>query len=429
MSHDALSLRACWLALAPGFLLTLSLLLTGASGAASPPLQAMSGRGDDTPLILVHGYEDSCENAFAALNQTPTGSEAYATTTLAFLRAHGWKKVVPVGYYNASVLSSTGTSDAQSSLCGPSSSPDAYLPDTPGAQSQCNTAGYGDSSTFGTVNDPLQHVACELAWFIFTNYTSRHQPVAVLAHSMGGLLIRAALGESGPGSHHDSHFPPVSLLVKRVVMVATPDGLVGAYYTLPASFADTQELEDMNPLSTSSTFMQIIGSLGKPQGPGGTFWGLVGASDPAAAFSATGCPALGTPGIPTGSLVSCLVQAIGANGAYPDGDGIVSAQAMMAFPADYKILYGALGQLPTPLVADLSTAYEHEANWCFTPAACLNSPFYLNDGTPERVLTRAWICTRHCNQSDLSDLHIGITTARPALHSLAEIAWLLAWKD
>ena len=410
------------LALILGLLMALLLLL----GCPVPPQVGASAADlhtHETPLILLHGYEDSCENAFNALNSTYTGNGPFATTTLAYLRAHGWTTLLPMGYYNATVVSSNGTSDRSSALCGPGTSPDTYLPDAPGVASQCNAPGTWDASTFGTVNDPIQHLACELAWFIFARYTVHGQPVAVLAHSMGGLLIRDALGQSGPGPNHDSHFPLFPLLVNRVVTVGTPDGLTGSYFSLPASYTDTQELNDMN---ASSAFMQTIQLLGKPRGLGGTFWGLIGASDPAAALTSTGCPSLGTAGVPTGSIISCLVQLLGANGAFPDGDGIAPAQAMMAFPADYKILYGGLGQYPTPMVADLSTAYEHEANWCFTPTACLNAPFYLTDGARATTWTRAWICSYDCDQSDLSDLNIGSDTARPALHALAEITWLLA---
>ena len=55
----------------------------------------------------------------------------------------------------------------------------------------------------GTNNEPIEHVACELAWYIYTNWTSHGQNVKVVAHSMGGLIIRYAIQMMG----HDSHFP------------------------------------------------------------------------------------------------------------------------------------------------------------------------------------------------------------------------------
>ncbi|HEX8054965.1 MAG TPA: hypothetical protein VF517_18425 [Thermoleophilaceae bacterium] len=78
----------------------------------------------------------------------------------------------------------------------------------------------GHSRDRHTVNDPLEHIAYHLAWLIYDLSTKHGRTVDVVAHSMGGLLIRYAIAQT---RNHDPDFPP-SLRIEDVVTMGTPHG-------------------------------------------------------------------------------------------------------------------------------------------------------------------------------------------------------------
>jgi pimeloyl-ACP methyl ester carboxylesterase len=99
-----------------------------------------------------------------------------------------------------------------------------------------------------------------LADWIWDHYTVRGIPVDIVGHSMGGLIARAALANTGaPGW-------PQYLLVEDVVTLGTPhqgsDSAYGCWYT---------QCEELRP---NSAFLQSLPE--NPQGYGGTDWTLVG---------------------------------------------------------------------------------------------------------------------------------------------------------
>ncbi|HEV2377261.1 MAG TPA: hypothetical protein VGS19_34495 [Streptosporangiaceae bacterium] len=269
------------------------------------------------------------------------------------------------------------------------------------------------SATYGTKDEQIDRLGCLLAWYVWERYSQYGQPVNVLAHSMGGLLIRDALGQV---SRHAQDFPP-ELFVARVVTVATPHGgIYGLYRVATQSDNGTNgaELDDMDP---SSSFMTMLSgsAFQRPQGYGGTFWALMGASDGPYGNSAI-CPD-GPPNAPYDgpNLISCLAG---------NGDGIVPTDSQMGMPADYKIAYGVQSAAN---YADISTQYEHEYGIpCFNLSVigpistnvCFDGPFYLNDGGT--TSTKAWLCTRSC--ADTSFLAGSPVTAA---RSLSEITTLL----
>jgi hypothetical protein len=69
-----------------------------------------------------------------------------------------------------------------------------------------------------TRNTAIAHLAFHLAWSIYNHYTSKGIPVDIVAHSMGGLIVRMAVHQSGSG---DPAWPP-RLLVDSVVSYGTP---------------------------------------------------------------------------------------------------------------------------------------------------------------------------------------------------------------
>ncbi|MFI6514249.1 esterase/lipase family protein [Spirillospora sp. NPDC050679] len=72
----------------------------------------------------------------------------------------------------------------------------------------------------GNQNTDLKYVSRSLAWDIYNRYTSKGKTVDVVAHSMGGLVIRNAIARVKRG--HDG-FPP-RLYVEDVVTLGTPHG-------------------------------------------------------------------------------------------------------------------------------------------------------------------------------------------------------------
>ena len=328
------------------------------------------------PLLLIHGFNDSCGEAW---NTAGSGTLVPSpnSDTRSFLAGQGFSTIKEVGYYTSSSRS-TDTRDVTSGWCDENLNSDS----SPGFAG-CNAIS-SNSSDYGTKDDHLDRLSCLLAWYIYDNYT-QYGPVNILAHSMGGLLTRYALGATAAGA---SYFPPV-LWVNNVVTVATPHGGITGQYHLVASVIPSTngvELEMMNPDNSSYSFMSTIAGYQKPQGLYGTRWAVIGASD--AAYSSVTPPG-GTPA-DGGNIVSWNATFL----SWDDGDGVVPVNKQMAMNADYKVEYGVKnGGDGSNDVADWHTQYEHETGIPCYPVinACFNGPFYLNDAST--ASTKAWYCS------------------------------------
>lgn len=141
------------------------------------------------------------------------------------------------------------------------------------------TWGYylGDSNCTGnfggTTNTDLHAVAQQFAWYIWTNYTSKGKVVDVMAHSMGGLIVRAAI--SGV-QRHQAGFPD-HLYIEDAVTLATPHG--GALLAYPCD--SVLHLLQCQQLKVHSAFMNDLrANAQNPQGAnGGTDWSELGSPD------------------------------------------------------------------------------------------------------------------------------------------------------
>jgi triacylglycerol esterase/lipase EstA (alpha/beta hydrolase family) len=354
-------------------------------------------------LLLIHGYTDSCYEAFknGGSDSAPDNS---ATVDYLTGNAH-WATgdITTVGYYTHDYGSNDGGDsvsrncdvDLNGSSAGSWANAGSWTTDTVNCNLDWQTVNLPpDGGTpFGTTYDPIMHLACLFAWYIYDSYTRTGLPVEILAHSMGGLITRAAIGGSSAGA---AGFPP-ALLVPDVVTVATPQGGIGGIEATAAWWAhqSTEEVLEMEP---GSTFMNTMGgdAYEKPQGAGNTHWALIGSSVPAGPPDATteqSSSCAGTAGIPASwslaRVLGCLQEGVDSN-IFPDGDGVVNAMSQMAMPADYKVLYGAVEDVDISVaklyVADTATEYEHEINTCqdiisSTVATCTQPPFYLNDAS------------------------------------------------
>jgi pimeloyl-ACP methyl ester carboxylesterase len=193
----------------------------------------------EAQILLVHGYGDSAE-----------GKDCNGSTwrnALAYYEDAGGRarsSMSTVGYYE-------GDQQAQHH----------------GAASGCDVI-VGDGEA--TNDRPIQDIAKDLANYIDDAYTSKGQPVDIVAHSMGGLVSRVAL--LGSAQAWDG-FPP-KLNVDDVVTLSTPHQGVAN----PSAFDDRQWTQ-MDP---DSGFMNRLhrGDSGLDDAwAQGTDWSLVGSHE------------------------------------------------------------------------------------------------------------------------------------------------------
>lgn len=202
---------------------TLALSLTvGVPAASAGPAQL------DVPVVFVHGfYNDTCPSG---LNVT---SAMFGP--LLDLTVTGWTGDLDVVSYYA-----------------------------------CDQGGSRIGSD--TVNTPIQTIAAQLAAYIFATYSSRGQEVDIVAHSMGGLVARAAIEYT---ASHVSGFPPY-LLVKRVVTFSTPFAGVGpATINAVPGLAGTYQAAQV---LAGSSFLQSFERAGAAPAGNGPDWLTIGSS-------------------------------------------------------------------------------------------------------------------------------------------------------
>lgn len=438
-------IRVAAVALALAGLVLMAGRSPGFPRASLPPLKTVAAIRPH--LLLIHGYTDNCTTSFqiqGTQSFTNNGENfsvnqpAPDDTTIGFLTqtSVGWTTgdITTVGYYT----SPDPWSDTVVGGCGVNLNLLAQE-NSPAASDATACNGLSSASSYGTDNDHLAHLGCLFAWYIYDTFTRNGIPVEVVAHSMGGLITREAVGGSGG---HLAGFPSAPLLVTRAVTVATPHG--GVDFLLSAGstigLQHTDEIGDMTP---GSDFMNTLGTptFEKPQGSGGTFWGLIGSSVPNGPPTITSFSQV-PPDCATGLNVPSswnLAEALSClathwdNVRYPWGDGTVQAVSMMSMKADEKILYGTVADLNAGVVyasdPQGKTQYEHETMTCQSiplgaPANCTNGPFYLNDGSQANNAT-VFQCPADCNAtSDLSDMNLA-NPVHNMPHSLAAIASML----
>jgi hypothetical protein len=117
----------------------------------------------------------------------------------------------------------------------------------------------------GTRSTSLATVGQKLAWDIYNKYSRRGQSVDVVAHSMGGLVIRSALTQV---QRKARGWPPY-LYVEDVATIATPHA--GTNW---ARLCTPTQCRDMRP---GSAFLTSL--YENPQSRQGTDWTLIAADD------------------------------------------------------------------------------------------------------------------------------------------------------
>lgn len=200
-----------------------------------------------SPIILLHGF-----NSHSA--QDCNISTMWGTVK-GYLQSHGMTNVLSLGYY----LGDTHC--------------DQYILDN----SHCSSWYPGN---FGTVNEDIRHTTCNIAWWIWNNYSQYGTTAGVIPHSMGGILIRQILNDT---PYYPGIFPPY-LIIYDVATAGTPhQGLTAGAAALPALGAffsgcwspclEVMQMERVNPLMSNLNSKDFRkGWARNPQGNGGTDW-------------------------------------------------------------------------------------------------------------------------------------------------------------
>lgn len=192
------------------------------SGLVSSPASAAPARNDsqNEALYLVHGFDlsqtpgDNCNDWGAAVNR---------------FRALGWTGTIrTVAYYAGDV--------------------------------NCNTRIASASS-----NTSIEELGRILAWDIYSRYSQYGQSVDVVAHSMGGLVARAAITGT---SRHLANWPPY-IYVEDAVTIGTPHNGTGI-----ARACGYTQCVQMRPGSSFLTWL-----ADNAQASGGTDWTMIGTED------------------------------------------------------------------------------------------------------------------------------------------------------
>jgi hypothetical protein len=159
---------------------------------------------------------------------------------------------------------------------------DANLHDSPYA-GHCSSYEAGNE---GSNEESLYHLSCLLAWKIWLDYSQYGTNVEIVAHSMGGLIVRNALYQVQ--QHKSAAMPPGPLLVSDVVTIATPHGGVpNASATIVNPIEANIEnalnvftcvtCQQFRQMQVGGKFMNEMADFAQnPQGGQGTDWTLIG---------------------------------------------------------------------------------------------------------------------------------------------------------
>jgi hypothetical protein len=209
-----------------------------------------------TPIVFVHGYNDG-----------PGGSCPQVDGNMwlnlqADLREDGWNGVNlnnRVGFYSCDY-----NMDDYIDYYG---SHNTYYSASPCSCSTHEVRTNGHLSH--NRNTDIRHLAYHLAWYIWSNFSQYGHNVQIVAHSMGGLIVRWMLyALDNPSTVGQNVFPP-RLYIQDIVTVSTPHNGVD-YAWIKGTFQTTE-------LAAGSSFINELNSYGtNPQATNGTDWTTMG---------------------------------------------------------------------------------------------------------------------------------------------------------
>lgn len=209
----------------------LSITVTVLAGLCAPA-QAASVR-DSAALVAPVRDDSADEPVYLVKGYTRLACGSRWRDARAAMRSWGWTgKLIRVGFYET---------DTKSKGCDVNLDPDDGSEDT-----------------------RLKDLGRALAWNIHNRYSSRGKSVDLVGHSMGGLIVRAAL----TGYARKDPTWPKKLLVEDVVTLGTP------HLGTPLSYGCSDyQCRDMRP---TSGFIRWLAQTPNPQADQGTDWTLIG---------------------------------------------------------------------------------------------------------------------------------------------------------
>jgi hypothetical protein len=241
--------------------LAMPLPLTGAQPGAADRPNAPAPNGMvpasmvSTPVLLIHGIGKWPDQMDGACN-----GEKIWQGVEQFLAARGWTQVKSLGYYVKD--------DCNDSLY-----------DYEKSHQHCIGSRHDLPSNDGTWNEDDRHVACELAWYIWDNFTRNGIAVNVVAHSLGGVLVKEALYLIY--RNHDGTTPPPYLYIKQVVTFDSPlTGLpLGADIPKCGLAGCLQLVQIEHGADVSASILSHLDAGKDVQATDGTNWTMIGDSD------------------------------------------------------------------------------------------------------------------------------------------------------
>jgi hypothetical protein len=225
-------------------ILSASIIFALTSGTASAhPLSKMGTHAalvTSSPVLFVHGFNGSASIPGGCNGSTTWGSAK------AYLTSHGYTgQLITIGFYNGDTSCDVNLKDRQ--------------------DSHCNNYFAGNT---GTTSEDQRHIACTLDWYIWNTFTQYGQNVELVAHSMGGTIVRWAVYAAGSSS-----LPPYVYVRDAVTMASPHNGIPwGGSITCGICL----QLAELQP--GSSFLSDLQNKAQNPQASGGTNWTIFGSS-------------------------------------------------------------------------------------------------------------------------------------------------------
>lgn len=221
-------------------LVTIGPLSLGSYSHPSHASNQATGLNTDDPVLFIHGFNGAANAGCNAYGWDGVKQYAATSHTLNGTTPLQWNPdaLKTVGFYSGDQAPDYAGNVGNDCDVNLNFSTSAAAVD---ARAKCASVDFSQTWV-GTSNESIKHLACELAWFIYDSYEAPlpnagtnggfqcpagKYPcnVQIVAHSMGGLIMRWAMGQSGVSGNS---FPPQPLYVKDVIEFSTPNGGISA---------------------------------------------------------------------------------------------------------------------------------------------------------------------------------------------------------
>lgn len=232
------------------------------------------------PIYLVHGLHPTVnQNGFSCTAGLWGPLQSYLQGTHPGLGSDtlGWSApIYKVGFYNEDYncdMYISTNNNPYGNFWAPSCNQMSVYGNSDAAPG-LSTYNYSNTdSSVGTNSEPIEHVACELAWQIYGHDTQYGRNVKIVAHSMGGLIVRYMINRVHVG---DKAFPPY-LYISDVVTFSTPHAELYGWQQTALTFACGGCLQNAE-MGANTMFMVYTRDYANhpDAAKGGTDWTMLG---------------------------------------------------------------------------------------------------------------------------------------------------------